>query len=139
MANLLLLPMNMHFDFEAFKVRWFTFSRSVRAPRFVLSFGRRPGTRKVTALARNPLQSQHALRTFFTNALSQGTQYCSLTAATVSPASPWRVSECTRCINFFVKGALCGRYIGWLPWILPLHTRRPCSDASRPKQPQVSG
>ena len=90
---------------------------SKTAPEFVLSFGRRPGKGEVIAQTRNRLHPQHVLRTFFTNALSRGIQYCSLTAAIVSPTPPWRVSQCTLCINFFVKGALCGSYIGWLPWM----------------------
>ena len=54
------------------------------APGFILSFGRSPGTGEDTDLARNCLHLQHLRRTFFTSALSRGTQYCSLTSASAS-------------------------------------------------------
>ena len=54
------------------------------APGFILSFGRSPETGEDTDLARKCLHLQHSRRTFFTSALTRGTQYCSITSASAS-------------------------------------------------------
>ena len=86
----------------------------------VLVLGRWAGGGDFAATTWNLLQPQQFLIVFISLG-RQGTQYFSCTLAIVRPIPPCSVAMCSR-TSLVVNRAESGKYIGYSPWICPLHS-----------------